>query len=50
VNYTAELMERVGNIPKGQTPKYEELVDMSLADEVIKELGEWKGPVCPSDG
>ena len=50
VNYTAELMERVGNIPKGQTPKYEELVDMSLADEAIKELGEWKGPVCPSDG
>jgi ABC-type nitrate/sulfonate/bicarbonate transport system substrate-binding protein len=50
VNYTAELMERVGNIPKGQTPKYEELVDMSLAEEAIKELGEWKGPVCPSDG
>jgi ABC-type nitrate/sulfonate/bicarbonate transport system substrate-binding protein len=49
VNYTASLMERVGNIPKGQTPKYEELIDLSLADESIKELGEWTGPVCPSD-
>jgi ABC-type nitrate/sulfonate/bicarbonate transport system substrate-binding protein len=49
VNFTAELMERVGNIPKGQTPKYEELVDLSFANESIKELGEWKGPICPSD-
>ena len=49
VNFTAELMERVGNIPKGQTPKYEDLVDLSFAKESIKELGEWKGPICPSD-
>jgi NitT/TauT family transport system substrate-binding protein len=48
VNYTAELMERVGNIPKGQTPKYEDMVDLTFANEAIKELGEWKGPVCPS--
>lgn len=49
VNFTASLMERVGNIQKGQTPKYEDLVDLSFANEAIKELGEWKGPVCPSD-
>jgi NitT/TauT family transport system substrate-binding protein len=49
VNFTAELMERVGNIPKGQKPKYEDLIDLSFANEAIKELGEWKGPVCPSE-
>ena len=37
---TANLMERVGNIQKGKTPKYEELVDLSFANEAIKELGE----------
>ena len=46
---TAALMERVGNIPKGQMPKYEELVDLSFANEAIKELGEYKGPLCPSE-
>jgi hypothetical protein len=40
VNFTAELMERVGNIPKGQKPKYEDIVDLSFANEAIKELGE----------
>ena len=49
VNFTAELMERVGNIPKGQRPKYEDLVDLSFAAQSIKELGEWKGPICPSE-
>lgn len=49
VNFTADLMEKVGNIPEGKAPKYEELVDLSFADEAIKELGEWKGPVCPSE-
>jgi NitT/TauT family transport system substrate-binding protein len=48
VNFTAELMERVGNIAKDQKPKYEDLIDLSFANEAIKELGEWKGPVCPS--
>ena len=42
------LMERVGNIPKGQMPKYEDLVDLSFANKSIKELGEYKGPLCPS--
>ena len=36
-------------IPEGKAPKYEELVDLSFADEAIKELGEWKGPICPSE-
>ena len=49
INFTADLMEKVGNIAQGKTPKYEELVDLSFADEAIKELGEWTGPICPSD-
>jgi ABC-type nitrate/sulfonate/bicarbonate transport system substrate-binding protein len=49
VNATGALMERVGNIPKGQVPKYEDLVDLTFAKESLKELGEWKGPVCPSE-
>ena len=44
MNFTAELMTKVGNIPKGKTPKYEDLVDLSFAKEAIKELGEYKGP------
>ena len=38
-----------GNIAQGKVPKYEELVDLSFADQAIKELGEWTGPICPSD-
>jgi NitT/TauT family transport system substrate-binding protein len=49
VNSTAALMERVGNIPKGQTPTYDQMVDLSFANEAIKELGEYKGPLCPSE-
>jgi hypothetical protein len=41
-------MERVGNIPKGKVPKYEDIVDLSFARKAIKELGVWNGPVCPS--
>jgi ABC-type nitrate/sulfonate/bicarbonate transport system substrate-binding protein len=48
VNATAALMTRVGNIPEGKTPKYDDIVDLSFAREAIKELGEWKGPVCPT--
>ena len=29
-------------------PKYEDVVDLSFANEAIKELGEYKGPLCPS--
>lgn len=47
VNWTADLMERVGNIPKGKKPSYEEIVELSFAKEALKELGEWKGPTCP---
>jgi NitT/TauT family transport system substrate-binding protein len=49
VNGTASLMERVGNIEKGKTPKYEDIVDLSFANDALKELGEWKGPVCPPE-
>jgi ABC-type nitrate/sulfonate/bicarbonate transport system substrate-binding protein len=48
VDYTTNLMVRVGNIEKGKAPKYDDVVDLSFAKEAIKELGEWKGPVCPS--
>jgi ABC-type nitrate/sulfonate/bicarbonate transport system substrate-binding protein len=49
VNGTASLMERVGNIEKGKVPKYEDIVDLSFANEALKELGEWKGPTCPTE-
>jgi hypothetical protein len=49
VNFTGELMEKVGNIPHGKVPSYDDLVDLSFAKKAIEELGEWKGPVCPSD-
>jgi NitT/TauT family transport system substrate-binding protein len=48
VNFTAALMTKVGNIEKGKTPKYDQIVDASFAKQAIKDLGEWKGPVCPS--
>jgi hypothetical protein len=48
VNFTAELMTKVGNIKEGKTPKYEEVVDASFAKKSIEQLGEWKGPVCPT--
>jgi taurine transport system substrate-binding protein len=48
INFTAELMEKVGNIDKGKTPAYDKIVDKTFADKAIKDLGEWKGPVCPT--
>jgi ABC-type nitrate/sulfonate/bicarbonate transport system substrate-binding protein len=48
VNFTAELMTKVGNIEKGKTPTYEQIVDKTFAEKAIKQLGEWKGPVCPT--
>jgi ABC-type nitrate/sulfonate/bicarbonate transport system substrate-binding protein len=46
VNFTAELMTKVGNIEKGKTPSYDQIVDKSFADKAIQKLGAWKGPVC----
>lgn len=48
VNFTANLMTKVGNIPEGKTPSYDDIVDLQFARQAIKDLGEWKGPVCPS--
>ncbi|MGH9808700.1 MAG: hypothetical protein ACRD9W_15895, partial [Terriglobia bacterium] len=48
VNFTANLMTKVGNIPAGKTPKYDDIVDTSFAKKAIAKLGEWKGPVCPT--
>jgi NitT/TauT family transport system substrate-binding protein len=48
ITFTGNLMEKVGNIEKGKVPKYEDVVDTSIARQAIAKLGEWKGPVCPS--
>jgi NitT/TauT family transport system substrate-binding protein len=48
VNFTAELMTKVGNIEKGKTPTYDQIVDKTFAEKAIKDLGVWKGPVCPT--
>jgi ABC-type nitrate/sulfonate/bicarbonate transport system substrate-binding protein len=48
VNFTAKLMTKVGNIEKGKTPTYDQIVDKQFAEAAIKKLGVWKGPVCPS--
>lgn len=48
VNFTAELMTKIGNIKEGKTPKYDEIVDPTFAKKAIAKLGEWKGPVCPT--
>lgn len=49
VEFTGGVMERVGNIEKGKVPPYSASVDLSFAEEAIRELGEWTGPVCPSE-
>jgi NitT/TauT family transport system substrate-binding protein len=46
--FTGQLMTKVGNIAAGKTPKHEDVIHPSFAREAIKELGEWKGPVCPT--
>jgi NitT/TauT family transport system substrate-binding protein len=49
VKFTAELMTKVGNIEKGKTPSYEQIVDKSFADKAIKDLGKWNGSICRTD-
>jgi NitT/TauT family transport system substrate-binding protein len=46
VNFTAQLMTKVGNIEKGKTPSYDQIVDKTFAEKAIQKLGEWKGPPC----
>jgi NitT/TauT family transport system substrate-binding protein len=48
INFTADLMTKVGNIKEGKTPKYEDVVDTTFAKKAIEQLGEWKGPICPT--
>ena len=48
VNFTAELMTKVGNIEKGKTPSYDQIVDKTFSEKALKELGVWKGPPCPT--
>jgi|SRR5690348_2439500 len=47
-NFTANLMTKVGNIEKGKTPSYDQMVYKPFAEKAIKDLGLWKGPVCPT--
>jgi NitT/TauT family transport system substrate-binding protein len=47
-DFTADLMTKVGNIKPGKTPKYDDIVDASFAKKAIAQLGEWKGPICPT--
>ena len=46
VDFTAELMTKVGNIEQGKTPTDEQTVDKRFAAKAIESLGEWKGPQC----
>jgi NitT/TauT family transport system substrate-binding protein len=48
INFTSNLMAKVGRIEKGKAPNYDQIVDKSFAEKAIKDLGLWKGPVCPS--
>ena len=48
VTFTSNLMEKVHNIEPGKAPTYDQIVDKSFAEKAIKDLGEWKGPVCPT--
>lgn len=43
ISYTGDRMEKVGNIAKGKVPSYDDAVDLSLAEEALKELGTYKG-------
>jgi NitT/TauT family transport system substrate-binding protein len=43
---TTESMIRAKNIDKDKAPSYEEVVDLSIAEEALKALGPYKGPVC----
>ena len=48
IDFTAELMTKIGNIKQGKTPTYDQVVDASFAKKAIEKLGEWKGPTCPT--
>ena len=48
VDFTAQLMTKVGNIEKGKTPSYDQIVDKAFAEKAFKKLGVWKGPPCPT--
>ena len=48
VNFTADLMTKIGNIKEGKMPTYDDIVDATFAKKAIEQVGEWKGPVCPT--
>ena len=50
INFTAELMTKVGNIKEGKTPKYEDVVDASFAKKAIEQARRMEGPGLPDRG
>lgn len=47
IAFTANSMVRAGNIDKDKVPSFEEVVDLSIAEEALKALGPWAGTMCP---
>ena len=50
VNFTAELMTKVGNIKEGKTPNYEDIVDASFRQEGDRAARRMEGPGLPDGG
>ena len=50
INFTANLMTKVGNIKEGKTPKYEDIVDATLRQEGDREARRVEGPGLPDGG
>ena len=48
INFTADLMTKVGNIKEGKTPKYEEVVDTTFCEKGDRTTWRMERPVCPT--
>ena len=46
VEFTTTRMVKIGNLDAAKAPKYEDVVDLSLAEQALKELGPYTGSVC----
>ena len=46
--FESQIPNYEARIKEGKTPKYEEIVDTTFAKKAIEQVGEWKGPVCPT--
>ena len=50
INFTANLMTKVGNIEQGKTPTYDQIVDMTFAEKAIKRARRMEGTRLPDGG